>query len=45
MATIAISQQPLSGLQPRRKRQPRKLNYVKCEFCRRAKVKVRNTLR
>jgi hypothetical protein len=28
------------SLQPRRKRAPRKLTYLKCELCREAKVKV-----
>jgi hypothetical protein len=40
MPTHDLSEHLSGRLQPRRKREPRKLNYLKCTFCRQAKVKV-----
>lgn len=40
MSPILYGPNPSSALLPRRRREPRKLNYDKCTFCRQAKVKV-----
>lgn len=40
MATHGPVTAPIADVPSRRKRAPRKLEYSKCEFCRKAKVKV-----